>query len=333
MTNGSIAFADKFKTFCETHSPDAVVLTDFTDLNIFVAHAHETLRRHNTRLLLYMHENQLTIPWSGGDTRGKQTKWNYHFINYSSTILADEVFFNSKWHRDDFCAAVPRLLRTFRDDNDISRFLECSKRFKVLPVGIDFAQFNGIEGFEVDRSKGPVILWNARWDDDKNPEEFFKALASLENRFQYQLVLIGENFKTKNKCFERAKKVHRNRILQYGFVESRREYCRWLKTADILPVTSKHEFFGIAVLEAIYCGARALLPKRLSYPEHFNPEQYPEMFYETFAELCLKLQKMIKFPSSVVNNSTNLATEVAERYDWKRVAKQYDIEFFSPTVK
>jgi len=158
MTNGSIAFADKFKNFCKGHSPDVVVLTDFTDLNIFVAHAHETLRRHSTRLVLYMHENQLTIPWSGSDTRGKQTKWNYHFINYSSTILADQVFFNSKWHKDDFCAAVPRLLQTFRDDNDVSRFLECSKSFKVLPVGIDFAQFDDIEGFEVDRSKGPVIL-------------------------------------------------------------------------------------------------------------------------------------------------------------------------------
>jgi len=113
-------------------------------------------------------------------------------------------------------------------------------------------------------------------------------------------------------------------------VENRREYCKWLKTADILPVTSNHEFFGIAVLEAIYCGVRALLPKRLSYPEHFDPIQHPEMFYETFAELCQKLRKMIKCPSPIVNNPTSLATEVAKRYDWKRVAKQYDIEFFRP---
>jgi len=51
-------------------------------------------------------------------------------------------------------------------------------------------------------------------------------------------------------------------------VEDFAEYAKWLWRADILPVTSRQEFFGASVVQALYCNCCALLPDRLAYPEH-----------------------------------------------------------------
>ena len=40
-----------------------------------------------------------------------------------------------------------------------------------------------------------------------------------------------------------------------------------LKSMDVVISTAEHEFFGIAVCEAIWAGAVPVLPRRLSYPE------------------------------------------------------------------
>ncbi len=40
----------------------------------------------------------------------------------------------------------------------------------------------------------------------------------------------------------------------------------------IVVSTAWHEFFGISVIEAVRAGCRALLPRRLSYPELFPKE-------------------------------------------------------------
>ncbi len=72
-----------------------------------------------------------------------------------------------------------------------------------------------------------------------------------------------------------------------------------MQAADILPVTSIHEFFGISVMEAIYCGCYPILPRRLTYPELFDDQKNPELFYDTFDELVsnyvMRLHILIKY--------------------------------------
>ena len=52
-----------------------------------------------------------------------------------------------------------------------------------------------------------------------------------------------------------------------GYVESKEEYLQWLEKADWVLSTATHEFFGIAVVEALFAGCLPWLPERLSYRE------------------------------------------------------------------
>ena len=52
-----------------------------------------------------------------------------------------------------------------------------------------------------------------------------------------------------------------------GYIDSKREYWEWLHKADWVLSTADHEFFGIAVVEALFAGCLPWLPERLSYRE------------------------------------------------------------------
>jgi len=83
----------------------------------------------------------------------------------------------------------------------------------------------------------------------------------------FRLILAGEHFNEQPPEFEQALRRYANRILHYGYAEDFAEYSRLLHQADLVISTAIHEFFGISVLEAIYCGCHPLLPNRLTYPE------------------------------------------------------------------
>ena len=56
-----------------------------------------------------------------------------------------------------------------------------------------------------------------------------------------------------------------------GFEPDRRRYLRRLAACDWVLSTAVHEFFGVAVVEALLAGCLPWLPDRLSYPELLPP--------------------------------------------------------------
>ena len=53
-----------------------------------------------------------------------------------------------------------------------------------------------------------------------------------------------------------------------GFAKNLEDYWSLLKQMDVVVSTANHEFFGIAICEAIWAGAIPIVPDRLSYREH-----------------------------------------------------------------
>jgi glycosyltransferase involved in cell wall biosynthesis len=317
MHGGAVTLARRFLD--SGARPDLLLATDMLDVTTFLA-----LTRHRTARLpvaLYFHENQIGYPWSPQDRDIAQRRdHHYGFINFSSALAADAVLFNSRYHQDSFLEALPRFLKRFPDHREPAAVAAIAAKSQVLPLGIDLRR---LDAPVAEKPAGaPLILWNHRWEHDKNPEAFFSALAQLEKRgLDFQVAILGRSYQTHNTVFEAARVRLAHRIVHYGYVENPAQYTDWLHCADLLPVTSHQDFFGISLVEALYCGCYPLLPKRLSYPELVPLEKYPEVFYEDEAELVEKLAGAVQNIDAIRRRSLR---HCIEAYDWQLMAPVYD---------
>ena len=103
-------------------------------------------------------------------------------------------------------------------------------------------------------------------------------------------------------------------------------YAKWLWKANILPVTSNQDFFGVSVMEAIYCETYPLLPKRLSFPELIPKEFHCDHFYQNDNDLNEKLISLIK---TYKNRDSKALKKVALKFDWNYLAPVYDAKMNS----
>lgn len=301
---------------------DVILVTDMLDLTTFKALLPSRFR--DVPIVAYFHENQITYPWSPKDEDPKINRDNhYGFINYTTALCADAIWFNSDYHRTSFIEALPGFLKQFPDEHNLETIEEISAKSKVMSLGMDLKRFDKLKPENVPVHARATILWNHRWEYDKNPEKFFEALIEIQRRgWEFNLVVLGEGFRNSPPIFDSAKLELQDRILHWGFVESMEEYLSWLWQSDILAVTSNQDFFGGSVVEAMYCNVKPLLPKRLAYPEHIPKELHGSFFYDD-DDFVNRLQRWIKDVSILRKQQTGA---YVERYDWERVAIEMDSE-------
>jgi glycosyltransferase involved in cell wall biosynthesis len=323
MHGGAVTLARMFLESSLT--PDLILATDMLDLTTFLA-----LTRHrtaNTPVALYFHENQLTYPWTPTDRDIAQKRdKHYGFINYTSALAADTVLFNSQYHRESFLAALPDLLKHFPDFNETDSVQQIQTRSRILHLGLDLSRFDKLHPKnDSEKRESPLILWHHRWEHDKQPEEFFRAMKILsEHGLDFRLAILGEQFSRQPEAFLKAKKMLDNHIVQFGYENSLAGYARWLWQSDIVPVTSIQDFFGASVIEAVYCNCFPLLPQRLAYPYLIPAHYHSQCFYSDFDDLVYRLTKAITNIDQT--RRFTLRAEVA-RYDWHTQAALYDILF------
>lgn len=325
MHGGAVTLARQFmhSGFC----PDLIVATDMLDLTTFLALTRRITA--NIPSVTYFHENQLSYPWSPDDADpALQRDAHYCFINFTSALAADKVCFNSSYHRLDFLAQLPEFLRSFPDHAEENLVDDIAQNSITLPLGLDLAVLDSNrrdaqkKDFAASESEAPLILWNHRWEYDKNPEAFFRALFALQEQgVAFRLALLGEAYRRQPPIFAEARAQLDAHVVHWGYVKNYAEYAAWLWQADILPVTSVHDFFGISVAEALYCRCYPLLPQRLAYPEHVPQELHAQCFYTDFADLVSRLAHVCK--SRPREHTRKIRHHVA-RYAWEHMAPQYD---------
>ena len=315
MHGGAVTLARKF---LETGlHPDLILTTDMLDLTTFLA----LTRRHTATIptAVYFHENQLSYPWSPTDRDIAQKRdKHYSFINYVTALTADIVLFNSAYHHESFLAALPNLLKHFPDFNEIDTITEIHSKSRILPLGLDLTRFDAFAGPPT-AGFPPIVLWNHRWEYDKNPAEFFEALYTLAERdIPFRVAILGEKFQRQPEIFIQARQRLGDRVIQFGYCDDFSTYARWLWQAALLPVTSHQDFFGASVIEAMYCDCVPLLPQRLAYPELIPAELQQGYLYDDFVDLVEKLAE------ALIKPQPKSLRQIAANFDWHRLAPEYD---------
>ena len=86
-------------------------------------------------------------------------------------------------------------------------------------------------------------------------------------RLDLRWTILGERFEKTPPALKEFERRFGDRIDHVGFEPDRSRYWQRLAESDWVLSTAKHEFFGIAVVEAMLAGCLPWLPNRLSYPE------------------------------------------------------------------
>jgi glycosyltransferase involved in cell wall biosynthesis len=265
-----------------------------------------------------MHENQVTYP----PPPGASVDHSYGFTNWLSAAAADVVLFNSSYHLEEFYSVLPGLLGSLPDFTHVEEIVAVRSRSEVLPVGVDLDRL-------IDRpppAERPVVLWNQRWEYDKNPRAFFAALYRLlEEGAAFDVILAGENFRNVPREFIEAQRKLGDRLLYQGFSPPE-QYVELLARSDVVVSTAHHEFFGVAVVEAIAAGAFPILPRRLSYPELVPADFHARSLYDDDDQLVAQLRWALANRPAARAIAAELVP-VMRKYGWGRVATAYDDRF------
>ncbi len=245
-------------------------------------------------IVYYVHENQLTYPYSSNESRS-QEDFQYGFMNFKSCLAAELVLFNSNYHKQEFLSAIELLLKRLPDYSILNSLEELSNNSKVLPVGLDFKRI-AMAGEEKSSELGsPTLLWNHRWDEDKNPKLFLKLCRHLkQHNIGFNLILLGQ-MGNESETYRKILEEFANQILHSGYVGSYNKYIGLLKAADILPVSSDHDFYGLSVLEALACKVYPILPFGKVYHEYVSDASY---FYKNQEEFFGKVKNQIRDKNS-----------------------------------
>lgn len=315
MHGGALTLADRFHELAKR--PDLIIASSMLDLTSFLALTRQ--KTHGIPVIYYMHENQINYPWSPQDRDVKRRRNNhYSFINYASAMAADKVWFNSDFHLNAFFDELPRFLRQFPDKQGRKNVDLIRSKSEVFPLGLDLRSLDAATLSS--NPKEAVILWNHRWEYDKQPDAFFNTLFDLKDEgLSFKVIVAGERTDVYPPIFDEARQRFGSELVHFGYAQDRAEYARLLWLADILPVTSIHDFFGVSTVEAMYCNCVPLLPNRLAYPDYT-----PERFLYEEGEFKKRLRLLIQDLKSVRNTSTQ---NLVKHFCWSTMIAQYDAAF------
>ena len=268
--------------------------------------------------IFYFHENQLTYP----SRTNLERDHHFAFTNFVSAAAADQVWFNSAFHRDAFLSAMEDFLRRMPDFAPMAHLNSIRAASHIHSPGVpDHPPRN-------ERKPGPLrILWAARWEHDKGPDDFFEALRRLRESHNFELFVLGESFDDSPTVFQTARELFAAEIRQWGFVKEQADFFNILRTADVIVSTATHEFFGIAVAEAIAAGTIPVVPRRLAYPEVISEIDHSQCMYDgSVDDLVAKLQYWCRMAEAddIPPSLTETIQASVARYLWPQRASEMD---------
>ncbi len=338
LRGGALPLAEKVTTWIDMHGqPDLLLISGLVDVAELLGLARRNLSP-DVGVVIYQHESQLVYPVAEGNyDNGAALR------NWMSWCVADLVLFNSYHHMRAVTAALPAFVRSLPDATHEPMVEAVISRFEVFAVGVDLGDIpdrSVMPDASSRRAVGgspsrPVILWPHRWERDKDPGAFVAALRKVKAAdLDFGLVLAGQDPPSGSAMAaeDRASAEHEfaDHIVSSGELD-REDYLRQLAGCDLVVSCARHEFFGVAIVEAVAAGCVPLLPDALSYPELIRPPWHSTVLYEpgTFGTRLVDAVKRV----DELRSETIGLSQSMRRFDWSTMAMVYDQRFEAITAR
>ena len=192
MRGAAITMAEEVRRITSERGPaadppfDLIFSSTFLNLAEFRGLMPEIAR---VPAIVYFHENQLVYP------NRHTAEWDFQFplTNITSALSAERCIFNTEWNRTRFLEEIGPFLRQFPDHRPIGVAEKIAAKSEVLPPPFDPAAFDASPAVRGDRTR---IVWPHRWEHDKNPEEFFRAVEVLAAEgLDFEVAVAGQAFR------------------------------------------------------------------------------------------------------------------------------------------
>ena len=278
---------------------------------------------------LYFHENQFAYP---ANVR-QRSLLEAQMVSLYSALAADRLLFNSHFNRSSFFAGLTELLDKLPDHvpRGVVGLLESRSTILPVPIFPRCTEFPDGPVFYSGTGRYPQrplrLLWTGRFEHDRGPESLLEALRLLEGaKLDYQVAIVGQQFRHSPDAFGQIAREFAPRLVHFGYLPDRAQFLSLLEQADIIVSTTRHEFQGLAVLEAVQQECIPLLPDRLSYPELFDAQYlYPSYPQDAVMEASALVAGIHRLARGMADGE--LSAPDVSRYGLTSLASQYSQEF------
>jgi len=271
--------------------------------------------------VLYFHENQFAYP----ERNAHGNLVNAQLTSLYSAISAQHLLFNSQFNHDSFYAGVESFAAKMPDGLPQGFPGQLLKSAAVIPVPVDDSRLNPLTTRRLIKTGQSVeIVWNHRWEYDKQPQVFFSAIAKLiDHGVDVKLHVMGQSFREVPACFTDFKNRYNDSVQTWGF-QSQDMYWQILQQAHLVVSAALHDFQGLGMLEGIMAGCTPVAPDRMAYPEYIPASLlYQVPCTDEADSLFSKLRSVIEC-GDIASSELSIA---ADQYRVKNVMPLYKARF------
>lgn len=310
MRGGSVTLAAAVEAWVAAHGrPDLVLVSSPLDVAALAGLTRRCLA--DVPIVAYLHENQVTYPHP--DAADLDLAWR----TWTSLVAADHAMVNSRHHLEELADGLRRLVGQAPDQPHTHLLDAVLDGIEVIPVGVDLPESARRTG-----GRPPRVMWNHRWDADKNPEVFVRAIERLRaDGLAVEVILGGaDHWDGGRRRAEAAERLGDTVVAVGPFDDD--TYRRHLASADIVVSVAHHDYFGVAIVEAVAAGCVPVLPRRLAYPE-LIPERFHGVVFHGDGGFRRRLAEVVADLDGARAAIEGLA-EAMHVFAWHRVAPLLD---------
>lgn len=132
----------------------------------------------------------------------------------------------------------------------------------VIPHGVETTSIRSADPFVTDRK---TVLCVGRLEEYKQVHRVIEALRHLDASFTLQVIGVGPAQRTLQALAARLGLT--DRVTFHGRVDDG-TLARWFRTATVYVNLSRHEAYGITILEALAAGAAVIATRIPAFVEH-----------------------------------------------------------------